>query len=217
MSVTIILILLTVGISIYAWSNPDLMHKWIFHPFSVSKYHQYYRFITSGFLHADWGHLLFNMFSFYMFARIVEQELINYHNQTAVILLFLLIYIGGIIVSDIYTYFKQRNNFDYRALGASGGVSAIIFSSILLEPFSGIGIFPIPFPIWGFVFGFLYLIYSYYQSKRMGDNVNHDAHFYGAIYGFVLTIFLVPNALQEFIHDIQTKPGISFKIFLNTF
>ncbi|PIQ20535.1 MAG: rhomboid family intramembrane serine protease [Cytophagales bacterium CG18_big_fil_WC_8_21_14_2_50_42_9] len=203
MSITIVLILLTVGISIYAWSNPDLMRKWIFHPFSVDKYHQYYRFVTSGFLHADWGHLLFNMFSFFMFARVVEQIFISYHGVQNGILLFLLVYLGGIVVSDIYTYFKQRRNYEYRALGASGGVSAIIFSSILLNPLSGIIIFPIPFPIRGFIFGFLYLVYSYYQGKRMGDNVNHDAHFYGAVYGFVLTIFLVPNALENFISQIQ--------------
>ena len=204
MSITIILILLTVGISMYAWSNQDLMSKWIFHPFSVAKYHQYYRFITSGFLHADWTHLLFNMFAFYMFGQVVEQILTQYHGPQTGLLFYLLIYIGGIIVADIYTYFKEHKNFDYRALGASGGVSAIIFSSILLNPLSEIIIFPIPIGIKGFIFGILYLIYSYYQAKRMGDNVNHDAHFYGAVYGFVLTIFLVPGALGNFFSQIQT-------------
>src|SRR5688500_18658425 len=99
MSVTLILIILTAGISIYAWSNQDLMQKWIFHPYSVRKKHEYYRFITSGFLHADWTHLLFNMFSFYMFAQVVEQLFLGIHGPQTGVLLFLLVYIGGIVVS----------------------------------------------------------------------------------------------------------------------
>jgi len=203
MTLTLILIILTVGISMYAWSNQELMNNWIFHPYSVAKKHQYYRFITSGFLHADWTHLLFNMFSFYMFAQVVEVRLNSIYGMQKAGLFFLMIYIGGIIVSDIYTFFKERNNRNYQALGASGGVSAIIFASILLNPLSKIIIFPVPFGIPGFVFGFLYLIYSYFQAKRMGDNINHDAHFYGAVFGFLLAIFLVPGSLPEFIGQIQ--------------
>ena len=203
MSVTLILIILTAGISIYAWSNQDLMQKWIFHPYSVRKRHEYYRFVTSGFLHADWTHLLFNMFSFYMFAQVVEQVFIGIHGPEVGIALFLLVYIGGIVVSDIYTFLKEHKNFNYHSLGASGGVSAIIFSSILLNPLTKIIIFPIPVGIPGFIFGGLYLLYSYYQAKRMGDNVNHDAHFYGAIFGFLVTFLLVPGALGNFIQQIQ--------------
>ena len=203
MSVTLILIILTAGISIYAWSNQDLMQKWIFHPYSVRKRHEYYRFVTSGFLHADWTHLLFNMFSFYMFAQVVEQVFIGIHGPEVGIALFLLVYLGGIIVSDIYTFLKEHKNFNYHSLGASGGVSAIIFSSILLNPLTKIIIFPIPVGIPGFIFGGLYLLYSYYQAKRMGDNVNHDAHFYGAIFGFLVTFLLVPGALGNFIQQIQ--------------
>lgn len=203
MSVTLILIILTAGISIYAWSNQDLMQKWIFHPYSVRKRHEYYRFVTSGFLHADWTHLLFNMFSFYMFAQVVEQVFIGIHGPEVGIALFLLVYLGGIVVSDIYTFLKEHKNFNYHSLGASGGVSAIIFSSILLNPLTKIIIFPIPVGIPGFIFGGLYLLYSYYQAKRMGDNVNHDAHFYGAIFGFLVTFLLVPGALGNFIQQIQ--------------
>jgi membrane associated rhomboid family serine protease len=203
MSVTLILIIVTAGISIYAWSNQDLMQKWIFHPYSVRKRHEYYRFVTSGFLHADWTHLLFNMFSFYMFAQVVEQVFIGIHGPEVGIALFLLVYLGGIVVSDIYTFLKEHKNFNYHSLGASGGVSAIIFSSILLNPLTKIIIFPIPVGIPGFIFGGLYLLYSYYQAKRMGDNVNHDAHFYGAIFGFLVTFLLVPGAMGNFIQQIQ--------------
>lgn len=204
MSLTLILIILTVGISIYAWSHQDLLQKWIFHPYSVRKKHEYYRFVTSGFLHADWTHLLFNMFSFYMFAQVVEQIFAGIHGPQMGMLFFLLVYIGGIIVSDIYTFFKEHRNYNYHSLGASGGVSAIIFSSILLNPLTKIMIFPIPVGIPGFIFGGLYLVYSYYQAKRMGDNVNHDAHFYGALFGFLVTFLLVPGAMGNFIHQIRT-------------
>jgi membrane associated rhomboid family serine protease len=121
MSVTLILIIITVGISIYAWSNQELLQKWIFHPYSVRKKHEYYRFITSGFLHADWTHLLFNMFSFFMFDQVVEHIFTGIHGAQNGVLFFLLVYIGGIIVSDIYTFFKQHKNYNYHSLGASGG------------------------------------------------------------------------------------------------
>ena len=203
MSITLIIIVLTVGISVYAWSNQELTQKWIFHPYSIITQHQYYRFVTSGFLHADWTHLLFNMFSFYMFAQVVERAFTQLFGTQNGIILFLLIYIGGIIVSDVYTFMKERKNRNYFALGASGGVSAIIFSSILLNPVTKIIIFPIPVGIPGFIFGLLYLVYSYFQAKRMGDNVNHDAHFYGAVFGFLLTMFIVPGALGSFLSQIQ--------------
>jgi membrane associated rhomboid family serine protease len=203
MSVTLILIIITVGISIYAWSNQELFEKLKFHPYSVRKKHEYYRFITSGFIHADWAHLLFNMFSFYSFGQVIEYVFSGLYGPRTGPLLFLLLYIIGIIAADIYTFIKENQNYGYRSLGASGGVSAIIFSSILLNPLSKIIIFPIPVGIPGFIFGGLYLLYSHYQAKRMEGNVSHDSHFYGAVFGLLATIFLVPNALENFILQIQ--------------
>ncbi|KAA5546462.1 rhomboid family intramembrane serine protease [Adhaeribacter rhizoryzae] len=202
MSVTLILIIITVGISMYAWSNEDLMRKWIFHPFYVNKNHQYYRFITSGFLHADWVHLFFNMLTLYFFGDIVETVFVYHYGPEIGILLYLFIYFGGMIVADIPSYIKHKKDYDYRALGASGAVSAIIFSSILFSPTREICLYAfICMP--GFIFGLLYLIYSYYQGKRMGDNINHDAHFYGAVFGFILTIFLVPGSFGNFVQKIM--------------
>lgn len=202
MSVTLILIILTVGISVYAWSNEAIMRNWIFHPFYVHNKNQYYRFITSGFLHADWVHLFFNMFTLYFFGEIVELTLTYQYGAQVGVLLYLLIYFGGMIVADLPTFFKHKNDFNYRALGASGAVSAIIFSSILFSPTNQICLYAL-LCMPGFIFGVLYLIYSYYQGKRMGDNINHDAHFYGAVFGFVLTIFLVPGAIGNFIQEIM--------------
>lgn len=202
MSITLILIILTSGISIYAWSNQNLLDRWVFHPFSISKRNQWYRFVTSGFLHADWTHLFFNMLSLYFFGEAVERVFIANFGYEAGLALYLLVYLGGMIIADIPTYIKHRKDFDYRALGASGAVSAIIFSGILFNPLSGICPFFI-FCMPGFIFGFIYLIYSYYEAQRMRGAINHSAHFYGAVYGFIISLFLVEGAGLNFIEQIS--------------
>ncbi len=203
MSVTIILIIITVGISWYAWKNYDLMQNWIFHPYSVVRDNSYHRFLTSGFLHADYTHLFFNMFTLYFFGNAVERTFGAIFGDTAGILIFLLIYVGGIIVSDIPTFLKHRNDPGYRALGASGGVASVVFSSILFYPTQDICLYAI-LCIPGFILGILYLMYSYFKGKSMGDNINHDAHFYGAVYGIVITLALVPKAGPLFFEQIST-------------
>jgi membrane associated rhomboid family serine protease len=202
LSVTLILIIITVGISWYAWKNHDLMHNWIFSPYTIQRDNSWHRFVTSGFLHADFTHLLFNMFTLYFFGQVVEYTFINEFGATTGILIYLLIYIGGIIVSDIPTYLKHRNDPGYRALGASGGVASVVFSSILFYPTNDICLYAI-LCIPGFILGILYLLYSYYQGKRMGDNINHDAHFYGAVYGMIISLALVPQAGPAFIDQIS--------------
>ncbi|MDX5419278.1 MAG: rhomboid family intramembrane serine protease [Hymenobacteraceae bacterium] len=213
MSVTILLIIITVGISWYAWKNHELMHSWIMYPYEVQRDNSWYRFITSGFLHADYIHLFFNMFVLYSFGRYIEYIMVSgIYNDEAILggfglvkgeLLYLLIFIGGIIVSDIPTFIKHRNNPAYRALGASGGVASVVFASILFNPLGEIGIMFIPIGIPGFIFGLLYMIYSYYQGKQMGDNINHDAHLYGAVYGLIIALILVPNVGPHFIEQIK--------------
>jgi membrane associated rhomboid family serine protease len=203
----LVLIALTAGISMYAWSNRELMEKWIFSPYLVSQRGQWYRFLTSGFLHADFVHLGFNLFAFYSFSPAVLSEFAGAYGIQGGIAAFLLLYIGGIIVSDIPTYFRHRNDPAYRSLGASGGVSSVLFASILFYPVAvnggGIYIIPIPFPIQPFLFGFLYLAYSYYQGRRRGDNINHDAHFYGALFGILVALALVPQAGLAFIEQVR--------------
>ena len=203
----LLLIGLTVAISAYAWSNRDLMEAWIMEPYVMARNGQWYRLLTSGFLHADWSHLLFNMFAFYSFSPIVLSTLVQGYGTGAGLGLFLLLYLGGIVVSDLPTYFKHRDDRGYRSLGASGGVAAVLFASILLFPVSGRGggiiIFPLPIPIQPFLFGFLYLAYSYYMGRRRGDNVNHDAHFYGALYGVLLILVLVPGVLPNFVQQVS--------------
>ncbi|MBO0359733.1 rhomboid family intramembrane serine protease [Hymenobacter sp. BT186] len=203
----LILIALTAGISMYAWSNRELMEKWIFSPYLVARRNEWYRFLTSGFLHADFVHLGFNLFAFYSFSPAVLSEFAGTYGVRGGIAAFLLLYIGGIIVSDIPTYFRHRDDPGYRSLGASGGVSSVLFASILFYPVAagggGIIIFPLPIPIQPFLFGFLYLAYSYYQGRRRGDNINHDAHFYGALFGVVVALVLVPQAGLAFISQVR--------------
>ena len=203
----LILIGLTVAISAYAWSNRDLMEAWIMEPYVMARNGQWYRLLTSGFLHADWSHLLFNMFAFYSFSPIVLSTLAQGYGVGAGLGLCLRLYLGGFVLSDLPTYFKHRDDRGYRSLGASGGVASVLFASILLFPVSGKGggiiIFPIPVPIQPFLFGFLYLAYSYYMGRRRGDNVNHDAHFYGALYGVLLILALVPGALPNFAQQVS--------------
>ncbi|MHC2991524.1 protease [Pontibacter sp. HJ8] len=202
MSVTILLIILTVGISWYAWKNHDLMHNWIFHPYALARDNSWHRFLTSGFLHADFTHLFFNMFTLYFFGNAVEMTFGAVFGTATGILIYLLIYLGGIIVADIPTYIKHRNDPSYRALGASGGVASVVFSSILFYPTQDICLYAI-LCVPGFILGVLYLMYSYFQGKRMGDNINHDAHFYGAAYGFIISLALVPAAGGMFIEQIS--------------
>jgi len=202
---TTVLLLLTGGISLYAWSNQELMQSWIMWPYVMRRKNEWYRLLTSGFLHANWPHLIFNMFAFYSFGQAVQNTFIGLSGITAGLLQFLALYLGGIIVSDLPTYFRHRDDSDYRSLGASGGVASVVFAAVIFNPTSKIGIFPLPpqLGIPAFIFGFLYLAYSYYQGRRSGDNINHDAHFYGALYGIVLTLVLYPEAAGYFWHQIQ--------------
>lgn len=200
----VVLIGLTVLISAYAWSNPEVMERWIMWPYRMSRQPgEWFRFLTSGFLHADWSHLLFNMFTFYSFGRIVLNQFQGAFGGGQGLLYFLLLYLGGIIISDLPTYFRHRNDPNYRSLGASGGVASVLFAGVLFAPTSGVIMFPLPIPIPGFIWAFLYLAYSYYMGRRRGDNINHDAHFYGALYGVLLTVALLPAVLPFFLEQVR--------------
>jgi membrane associated rhomboid family serine protease len=200
----LILLGLTVAISVYAWSNQELMNNWILDPYQMNRRGgQWYRLLTSGFLHADWGHLLFNMITFYSFGGLALSAFASELGRTNGIIAFLVLYLGGIIVSDLPTYFRHQHDPGYRSLGASGGVASVLFAGILFQPIGKVYMMFIPFGIPGFIWGVLYLLYSYYMGRRRGDNINHDAHFYGALYGVVLTIALLPATLPDFLLQVK--------------
>ncbi len=201
MSVTLIIIIVTVGISLLAWNNPSLMDRWIMNPYQIASRGQYYRLITSGFLHADLGHLFFNMFSLYAFGGIIEQIFTELFGTAGPVYL-IGFYLVGILVSDIPSFLKHRNDPGYNSLGASGGVSSILFAAIMFYPLIKLSLMFIPIGIPGFIFGGLYLAYSYYEARRGAGNVNHDAHFYGALFGILFVIAVFPPVLPNFIEQI---------------
>ena len=186
----------TIAISLWAlYKDESLIERFILHPYGMIRKKEYYRIFSHAFIHADMWHLLFNMFSFYSFAFVLE----NYLGSTR----FFIVYFGSILASVYTCILKNKTNPVYRSLGASGGVSGIIFSYILFQPMAQIGIMFIPVGIPAFVFGFLYLAYSYYSSENQYDNINHEAHFYGAVAGMVITAIFVPEIVPHFIQTIS--------------
>ena len=186
-SITIVILILTCIISFTAFSNQKVIDDLIFYPPAITQRNQWYRFVTNGVIHADIAHLAFNMFSFYLFGNFVEQDFMSLFNENGKIL-FLAMYITALAVCLIPTYFQHKDNYHYRSLGASGAASAVVFAGIFLNPTIKIGLIIIPPIIPGFVFGPLYLVLSAYMAKRGGDNINHSAHFWGAVWGIVFVI-----------------------------
>lgn len=186
---------ITLLTSLYAfYGNHSLIRSFSLYPYSISRGKKLYTIITSGLVHANWAHLAFNLLSYYFFAFTLER--IAGHWQ------FFIIYFSGLALSDLTTIIKNKNNTGYYSLGASGAISALLFSYILFDPFSRIMIFPIPFPIPAFVFAGLYLLYCMYASRRQSDNINHEAHFWGAITGVVATSVLYPGVFLNFVAKI---------------
>lgn len=184
MVITYLIIFITAIVSFLSFYNLSLMGELIFDPYLIQKNNQWYRFLTSGFIHADINHLFFNMLSLYMFGGITEgafKELFG--NQGAT--LYLILYLLSIIVAVIPTFFEHRSSFQYRSLGASGGVSAIVFAGILFYPNIKIGLFILPPIIPGYIFGPIYLAATIYLGRQGKGNINHSAHFWGAAFGIV--------------------------------
>lgn len=205
-STTIIIIAITSLVSLMAFSEGRVFQALLFEPFVIKARGEWYRFITHAFIHSNWPHLLVNMFVLYMFGRNVELLYTQITGRSAV-LPYVGLYVGGILFSSLPSFKKYLMDPTYRAVGASGAVSAVLFAQILMLPTTSIYFFLIPFPIPAFVFGILYLVYSYYMDKRGGDNVAHDAHFYGAVFGVIFTAVLDPDLLFD-IGGFQRSLGI---------
>lgn len=208
MSITLCIVILTALVSYLAFQNENLVRRTIFSPYLITKHNDWFRFISSGFIHANWPHLLFNMLALYSFGEMLEKGYLPMYFHSNSRLIFLAIYFLGMITADISTFIKYRNSPSYASLGASGAVSAVVFASILFDPLpegGGIIILPIPFPVPPVIFGILYLLYSAYMARQSRDNINHDAHLYGALFGFVFPIILKPVLFLNFVHSIQQR------------
>lgn len=208
---TIVIIIFTLLISISAFPpnvgsidslrRPELFDKFKFNAYMVYHRKEWWRMFTSGLVHADWMHLFFNLLTLYFFADIVEYYF-KVHFGTYGILIYFLFYVAALAISSIHDLIKHKNNHYYNAIGASGAVSAVLFASILFEPTNSIYLFLIPIPIPGFIFGFAYLLYSQYMSKKNVDNIGHSAHFWGAVFGFIFPIIFKPYLVKLFINDL---------------
>lgn len=209
MSITLIIIIITSLISISGFSSDKIQNDLIFYPPAVTYQRQWYRFFSCGLIHADWFHLIFNMYALYMFGEGVENQFSNKLFQEKGKLFYMLMYISALGVCLLPTYAKHKDDSYYRSLGASGAVSAVIFASILLNPLDELGLIIIPgIRIKGFIFGFIYLGISSFLDKRGGGNINHSAHIWGALYGMgflivMAAIFSSYPVLQMFIEQVK--------------
>jgi membrane associated rhomboid family serine protease len=199
--ITYIIIAITAFVSITSMNNPSLQSKMMFNAYMINHRKEWYRFFSNGLIHANWIHLGFNMYSLYLFGRGVEQGYTALFEGRG-ILFFILLYVGGLAMSSLYSYEKNKNNMYYNALGASGAVSAVVFAFIILAPTAQLGFLFLPVPIPAYLFGLIFLAIEYYLGKRGDDNVGHDAHFWGAVYGALFTIILKPSLVSDFIQQI---------------
>ncbi len=183
------IIIITGVVSFMAFSNAQLFDRLKFNAWYIKHDKEWYRFFSYGLVHADWPHLLINMFVLWSFSSVVMQ-FFQFDFGNRAYLYFVLLYVGGILFSTLYDYAKFRENIYYNAVGASGAVSAVVFSSIILYPAGKIAFIFIPIPIPSWIFGILYLVYSAYMGNRGTDNIGHHAHFWGAVYGIVFTFLI---------------------------
>lgn len=200
--ITWFIIGITVAVSYLTFQNPSLMDKLQFNAPLIVHRKQYYRLLSHAFIHVSWTHLLVNMLVLYFFGRHVENYF-DYFFGNKSTLYYLVLYIGGILVSNAWSLIKHQNDHYYNAVGASGAVSAVLFAFIFLDPWEMLYLFAI-IPIPGIIFAVGYLIYSYQMGKRKADNVAHDAHLLGAVFGFIFPIILKPELFSRF---IELLPG----------
>lgn len=188
-TITIAIVVITVIVSLVAFNNHKLLNDLIFNPVRVNSERQYYRFFTSGFIHADYAHLIFNMISLYYFGAFVEEAFAAIFGNAQGKLLYVVLYVAALYVSLLPTYRKNKYNQYYLGLGASGAVSAVVFAGLLIAPANEVFILFIPIGIPGFIFAPLYLLFSAYLERRGQDNINHSAHIWGALFGLAFIIF----------------------------
>ena len=193
---TLILIAVTVLVSWLAFDRPRLLDRLILWPPAIDRNKQYDRLLTHGFIHADWQHLLFNMITLFFFGRFAEQVISSMIGPVG----FVLFYLSAIVIAILPTYLRHRHDVQYRSLGASGAVSAVLFAFILVQPWSLIFVFFLPVP--AIVYGAFFVGYSIWMDRQGGDNTNHNAHLSGAIYGVLFMLLMEPRIAGYFLQRL---------------
>lgn len=208
MSLTLILVLMTGIVSYQGFNNPATNAKLMLYPIQMKARGEWYRFISHGFVHADWMHLIVNMLVLYQFGTFLEATFIQVFGAGVGQILYVILYLSSIIISAIPSYFQHQDNPGYAAVGASGATSALVFGFILFNPWEWFTFPPLP----ALLFGVAYLWYSSYMEKRGMDNIGHNAHFWGAVYGFVFTIISAvafrPELINYFIAKLMQGPSM---------
>ena len=205
MTITFSIIAVTVLVSLLCFNSAGLFNALSLNPYRVVERGEWWRVLTHGFVHGDTMHLFINMIVFYSFGAYVEQVFRQLHGAGTIgnsSTAFLLLYFGGMLFATLHDLIKNRHNPHFSSIGASGAVSAIVFCSIFLNPWGKIllfGIIPIP----GILFGILYLAYTQCSARRGRDNINHYAHLYGAVYGFVFPLLMNPGLIRSFLESFR--------------
>jgi len=191
----LLILALNVGLSLLGlYAFPQLLERCLFRPFEFARGRQRFTAISSGFVHADLPHLLFNMISFWFFGIPLERAIGTPK--------FVLLYVAGLLLSQLGTYLKHRNDPQYATLGASGAISAVLFAAIVYFPTMTLMILPIPVPIPAPLFAVGYLAYSYWSARHNRGRINHDAHLGGALVGMAFVALFDPGAWVSAIHLI---------------
>ncbi len=199
LSITLVFVIITCIVSISAFSQHKIMDDLIFYPPAISKRRQFYRFISHGFIHADAMHLAFNMIALYSFGEGLETVFgfpCVFGEKGRIF--YLLLYFSALVIASLPDYLKYKDSYHFRSLGASGAVSAVVFSMIIFFPQSPIGLIFLPIRIPGYIFAIIYLGITVYLDRRGGGRINHSAHFWGAAYGIVFTLVFCQLFASDF-------------------
>jgi membrane associated rhomboid family serine protease len=213
-SVTLIIVIATCAISLIYMQNQEFKSKFMFNAYAIKHRNEWWRWFTGGFLHADMMHLIFNMVTLWYFGSVVEltmsgNSVLNQEELDGNFLwghgvgslMYFLMYMSAIPLSSVFTYFKNKDNPYYNALGASGAVSAVVYSFILFAPLRELTIFfAIPATSW--IYGIIYLVISWTMARRNIGNIGHDAHFFGSLYGFIFPIVFFPFLAENFVSQL---------------
>lgn len=190
LSVATVIFVVTIALSLAGlYAAPKIIERNLFRPYWLARRNEYYTVISSGFIHADLTHLIFNMVTYFFFAFRLEDRIGGVQ--------FAVLYLLGLLASHAGTYFKQRNNPQYASLGASGAISAVLFAAIVYDPYQSLFIIPIPVPIPAPLFGVGYLAYSWYAARNARGRINHDAHFGGALAGLAYVAITAPGQYRN--------------------
>ncbi len=196
--ITLAILVVTCAVSWFAFKDGKLLERlWLWPP-AIQQKHEYWRLVTYGLVHADFQHLIFNMITLFFFGRAME----GLYTQHLGPLGFLWFYLGGLVVSILPSYFRNRHNARYTSLGASGAVSAVLFAFILVSPWSMILVLIIPVP--AILYAVAFLAYSIYMDHRGGGRINHSAHSLGAAYGIVFTVVMEPRVIPWFLQQLAS-------------